>query len=161
MPQLPQTKVFERKSVYDLSIPANKTIILEFEKFLKDLEVKSGELKEALIYYGRPHFEWRNDRISKKGINSFIPNERVGYVFNPILGLVHWSVVDYCSKNNIIHKRENGDWTIVGHVKGRDMITPEWDEFNIKRIRLQEIKSKRDFAKKKQLESLESVVSTF
>lgn len=97
------------KIEFDLSNEADKAEIREFEKVI-NLAKAEYRLKNPLEYYGIPHEEFRS-------MHPEAP-ERPGFVFHEILGLVHWSLVEYCLQAKVYGRRivrGSVSWFIVSN----------------------------------------------
>ena len=117
--------------------------IQEFGQRLENWKL-SAVMDCPLEYYGRP----LNDQMKFNG-----------FVINEIIGGVHWSVVDYAQKNNCIGKKNNG-WFVVAEVLEKwqnGIVTTEAYTFFMRHLlALSNLKNKRSYAEKKNLEGLEN-----
>lgn len=113
--------------------------IKEFERELEDYK-KSTMLNCSLDFYGRPL--GNQERFN-------------GIVVNEILGGVHWSVIDFCLKNKIMGKYNNGKIFIVAETYEREKqcITKAYDDFIVKWRELEKLKEKRLYAADMEVES--------
>lgn len=125
---------------YDLNVNEDRDVIKDLEKEIEG--AMDFELKEDLIFYGKPI----------KVIPAFNKKPEIklssGYVKNEILGLVHWSLVEYCLKNNIIKRKEIGNKVIW------EIVYPDYKQYEDKRNALNELKGRREFMNKEETDSL-------
>ena len=78
-----------------------------------------------------------------------------GYlVSNNILGRVHFGIVKYCEENRIlVHTGTLYMWAVLNHSDQEAVVTPFVD-FMKKWEAVQDLRSRREFARKKELESI-------
>jgi len=132
-----------QKKTYNLNNPEDKRIIKEFEQEL--LDAKKWELDRELECYGEPI---KTIKAVGKLPEKELPD---GFVKNPVLGLCHWSKVQYCLKNCIISRKE-GKWFVADANNYTD-----WLEKN---NALHELKLRREFAESKNKEETDEFLKS-
>jgi len=133
----------KERRFYSLNNPEDKKIIKEFEQEL--LDARDWELDRELEYYGEPI---KTIKAVGKAPEKELPD---GFVRNPILGLCHWSKVQYCLKNCII-SRKDGKWFIADANNYTD-----WLEKN---NALHDLKLRREFAENKNKEETDEFLKS-
>jgi len=126
------------------------------------LELTNDEIKE----FEKELENYKNNLILPKELsfygNPFLNQEKFnGYVANDILGGVHWSIIHYCLKNQIIGKSKAGNWFVVAEFipsfyvqSGTETAkTKAFEDFMFKWRALKKLKDMRLYAKDKENES--------
>ena len=130
-----------QKKKYDLSDSTDKGAILEFEKLIEGLKgtTMSANTSE---FYGHPLEKYE------------------GLVVNELLGAVHWTVVHYALKENIIRRKDGPTtyWSVVAEVSGKNLDTSKYVEFRGKLDALHELNGRRSYAQSKDLEEKSQIV---
>jgi len=125
---------------YDLNNYEDKQIIRDFERDL--IEATGATIDRPIEFYGEPIKEVRAFNELPKIVL------REGMVKNDILGICHWSKVKYCLDNKFIYRYADGKaWAVY----------PEYINFRAKSKALDELNSRRDYAKKMDDESLDKL----
>lgn len=140
------------KQQFDLKNQDDKSVILEFERTLK-AEQESAVLEKPIEYYGSPH----EDFVKRHSEFKVKP----GYVFNEILGLVHWSTVEYAIKTFAIGRKQAGYgvfWVIIDNGTRDHSDCRIYEDFRAKLRALQDLQSRRTYAESHENRSYEDLV---
>lgn len=132
---------------YNLDVPADRQIIKEFEKMLDD-RAAHATLMKPIENYGRSHADFV--------LNHPEMPARPGYVFHPLLGLVHWSTVQYALDENLISTKYN-TWSIVSHGLDDQINVSAYLEFESKLKALYALKGRRNHAQNRDLDALSTM----
>ena len=120
---------------YDLDNPMDRDTIREFEKIID----AAGDPPKPLEWYGDPHEEFVKLHPQH--------DIRKGFVFNPLMGLIHWSIVQWGLDHAAIARQSNGVWTIVAALRGGEKLDmTNYDEYRNKSEALAALFGRRSYA---------------
>lgn len=127
---------------YNLDNPADRETIRQFEVMLDQLKIETPQLK-SIEYYGHP---FKNERY-------------IGWVTNELLGGVHWTIVEYALKNNLIARLKSGAWAVVAFGVEPEYDFVLYDDFRAKLNALGDLRGRREYAQSNQVTSQNQIVS--
>lgn len=77
-----------------------------------------------------------------------------GIVLNPVLGGVHWSIVQHAMEQKMVRRHPEGSWSVCGFYNDhREAVTPAFDEFMRRLNAVRDLKHRREYAQKINTES--------